>query len=128
MNPARIWDELLGKTDREVIHRGGYGARRGVGRRPALLVIDAQYNYFGRDLPILEQIEAWPSGVGRGGLEFRAQGRGTARRFPVRRGAGHLYPADPAGGRVWTLFTAKLRIGPRNLIWTEPRGPGSLKN
>ena len=62
LNP--VWDDLLTPTDREVIRRGGYGKPRGLGERPALLIIDPQYNYAGADKPILEQIQEWPSGVG----------------------------------------------------------------
>ena len=60
----RIWDDILTPTDQEVIRRGGYGKPRGLGERPALLIIDPQYNYAGADKPILEQIQEWPSGVG----------------------------------------------------------------
>ena len=59
-----VWDDILTPTDREVIRRGGYGKPRGLGERPALLLIDPQYNYAGADKPILEQIQEWPSGVG----------------------------------------------------------------
>ncbi len=59
------WEDLLTETDREVIRQGGYGRKRGLGVRPALVVIDVQANYFGRDEPILDQIGACPSGVGR---------------------------------------------------------------
>jgi maleamate amidohydrolase len=61
---AYVWDDILTETDREVIRRGGYGRRRGLGKRPALMLIDPQYNYAGADRPILEQIQKWPSGVG----------------------------------------------------------------
>jgi maleamate amidohydrolase len=59
-----IWDDILTPVDREVIRRGGYGKPRGLGERPALLIIDPQHNYAGADKPILEQIQQWPSGVG----------------------------------------------------------------
>jgi nicotinamidase-related amidase len=64
MKPMPIWDDILTPADREVIRRGGYGNPRGLGERPALLIVDAQYNYAGADKPILEQIQEWPSGVG----------------------------------------------------------------
>jgi len=64
MKSMPVWDDILTPTDREVIRRGGYGKSRGLGRRPALLLIDPQYNYAGADKPILEQIQEWPSGVG----------------------------------------------------------------
>lgn len=52
------------ETDREVIRRAGYGRPRGLGERPALVVIDPQWNYLGCDRPILDQLDEWPSGVG----------------------------------------------------------------
>ena len=59
-----VWEEILTETDQEVIRRGGYGRPRGLGKHPALMIIDPQYNYAGADRPILEQIQEWPSGVG----------------------------------------------------------------
>lgn len=64
MDATTIWDEILTATDREVIRRAGYGRPRGLGKRPALVLIDAQYNYLGADRPILDQLKEWPSGVG----------------------------------------------------------------
>ena len=61
-----IWESLLNETDREVILRAGYGQSRGLGEKPAVMVIDAQYNYCGENRPILDQIERWPSGAGEG--------------------------------------------------------------
>ena len=59
-----IWDDLLTETDRLVIEKGGYGKRRGLGKKPLLLVIDCQPNYVGADRPIAEQLDEWPSGGG----------------------------------------------------------------
>lgn len=53
--------DILSSTDREVIRLGGYGNRRGLGKQPALMIIDAQYNYAGDDKAILDQIKEWPS-------------------------------------------------------------------
>ena len=58
------WEDLLTDIDRKVIEQAGYGQSRGLGRRPVFLLIDAQYNYFGDDKEILEQLEDWPSGAG----------------------------------------------------------------
>ncbi len=77
------WEPWLDDTDREVLRRAGYGKRRGLGRRPALLLIDCQYNYFGLDRPILEQLDAYPAGVGEAawaGVERLAGLAGAARR------------------------------------------------
>lgn len=58
------WSDALTENDRQVIGRGGYGDTRPLGRRPAVLVIDAQVNYVGENKPTLEQIDRYPSGVG----------------------------------------------------------------
>jgi nicotinamidase-related amidase len=56
--------EVLSDDEREIVRRGGYGKERGLGTRPCLMVIDAQYYYVGNDVPIIEQIDQWPSGCG----------------------------------------------------------------
>lgn len=63
---AQAWDDVISDVDRAVIDRGGYGKPRGLGTRPALLLIDCQYNHLGADQPILEQIGDWPAGGGAG--------------------------------------------------------------
>lgn len=60
----RVWTKYLTEDDRLVIEKGGYGKRRGLGQRPMLVVIDAQYNYVGEDRPVGEQLAEWPSGGG----------------------------------------------------------------
>jgi maleamate amidohydrolase len=60
----RAWSDVLSDLDREVIARGGYGKKRGLGRNPALVLIDCQYNHIGADRPILEQIGEYPAGGG----------------------------------------------------------------
>lgn len=59
-----IWDGLISDEEREVIKRSGYGGRKDVGQRPALLIIDAQYNFLGSRKPILDQLDEFPTGVG----------------------------------------------------------------
>ena len=58
------WEDLLTDEEREVIRRGKYGQTRGLGRAPALMIIDCQHNYIGADAPITEQQEQWPAGGG----------------------------------------------------------------
>lgn len=65
MNEKAGWlQEVLSMEEREIVKRGGWGKQRGLGTRPCLMVIDAQYNYRGEDGPILEQMQRWPSGCG----------------------------------------------------------------
>lgn len=61
---AHVWEDALTDIDRLVIEKGGYGKRRGFGKKPALVIIDVQYNYVGEDKPIEEQLDQWPSGGG----------------------------------------------------------------
>jgi nicotinamidase-related amidase len=85
MDFSPIWNDLLSATDREVIRRAGYGRPRGLGARPALVLIDPQYNYLGADRPILDQLGEWPSGVGE--AAWRAVPR-MARLLAAARAAG----------------------------------------
>lgn len=64
MSRTRPWEDLLTETDKIVIDKGGYGQSRGLGKRPLLIIIDAQPNYIGADQPIAEQLDEWPSGGG----------------------------------------------------------------
>ncbi|MGD9942032.1 MAG: isochorismatase family protein [Burkholderiaceae bacterium] len=43
----RIWDKFLTEHDRQVFAAAGYGKRGGFGTRPALFIIDVQYNFCG---------------------------------------------------------------------------------
>ncbi|NQV80538.1 MAG: cysteine hydrolase [Alphaproteobacteria bacterium] len=64
----RIWDRFLTDRDRAVFAASGYGTRAGFGQRPALLVIDVNYNFVGdKPEPILESIKRWPNSCGEEG-------------------------------------------------------------
>jgi maleamate amidohydrolase len=55
-----IWDDVVTDTDLEVFRAAGWGRRAGYGRRPAVMVIDVNYNFCGdSDEPILESIKRW---------------------------------------------------------------------
>ena len=60
-----IWDPFLTERDRQVFEASGYGALQGFGKRPAILVIDVNYNFCGdRPEPILESIKRWRNSCG----------------------------------------------------------------
>ncbi|MBM3510072.1 MAG: isochorismatase family protein [Alphaproteobacteria bacterium] len=62
---ARIWDSFLTERDKQVFEASGHGQRAGFGERPALLVIDVNYNFCGdKPEPILTSIERWPHSCG----------------------------------------------------------------
>jgi nicotinamidase-related amidase len=60
----RSWEARLTEEDRAVLAAGGFGARQPPGRRPALLVVDAQHGFVGLDAPILDSVRVYPTSVG----------------------------------------------------------------
>ena len=53
-----VWDDATTVRDKLVLHACGYGRVRGLGKRPALVVIDMNYNWVGdRREPVLESIK-----------------------------------------------------------------------
>jgi maleamate amidohydrolase len=70
------WDDLLTERDRQVGRHSGYGRMAGLGRRPAVLVIDVNVAFCGdRPEPILESIKRWRNSCG---LEAWAAGEKIA--------------------------------------------------
>src|ERR1700747_3311826 len=61
----RIWDKFLTERDKAVFAAGGFGARAGFGKRPALRVIDVNWAFSDeRPEPILESIRRWRTSCG----------------------------------------------------------------
>jgi maleamate amidohydrolase len=53
-----IWDDAITERDKLVLNACGYGRVRGLGTRPALIVIDMNYNWVGdRREPVLQSIK-----------------------------------------------------------------------
>ena len=60
-----VWDQLIQEWELEVYRRAGYQKRFGLGTRPALLIIDVEYNFTGdRREPILDSIAKYPNSCG----------------------------------------------------------------
>ena len=64
----RIWDKFLTERDKAVFAAGGFGARAGFGKRPALLVIDVNWAFCG------ERMANWRSTCA-AALPIAARGR-----------------------------------------------------
>ena len=65
-----IWDKYLTERDKAVYASGGYGTPRGFGTRPAVLVIDVNYDFVGHEpAPILESAAQWRHSCGEEGWE-----------------------------------------------------------
>jgi maleamate amidohydrolase len=59
------WDDFLTERDKQVFAQGGFGRTAGMGKRPALIVIDVSYNFCGdRREPILESIKRFRNSCG----------------------------------------------------------------
>lgn len=66
-----IWDDVITEQDRLVYQASGYGEERiGFGQRPALVIIDVNYNFVGdKPEPVLESIKRFPYSCGEVGWE-----------------------------------------------------------
>ena len=61
----QIWDKFLTEQDKQVFEASGYGTLAGPGKKPALLVIDVNYNFCGdKREPILESIKRYRTSRG----------------------------------------------------------------
>jgi len=61
----RVWDKFLTPRDKQVFAEAGYAQPQGFGKRPALLIVDVNYNFCGdRPEPILDSIKRWPNSCG----------------------------------------------------------------
>jgi maleamate amidohydrolase len=64
------WDDILTPRDKEVFALSGYGKRAGFGQRPALLIIDVNYNFVGdKPEPILDSVKRFRNSCGAEGWE-----------------------------------------------------------
>ncbi|MGA2720163.1 MAG: hydrolase, partial [Candidatus Acidiferrales bacterium] len=55
-----VWDDVISESDRRIFAAAGWGRRAGFGKRPAIMVIDVNYNFCGdKREPILESIKRW---------------------------------------------------------------------
>jgi maleamate amidohydrolase len=65
-----MWDEVLTERDKQVFAAAGYGKRQGFGRKPAVIVVDVNYNFVG-DVPepILESIKKYRNSCGEEGWQ-----------------------------------------------------------
>ncbi|MBI2304127.1 MAG: isochorismatase family protein [Chloroflexi bacterium] len=64
----RSWQEIVPEADRAVHQKAGFGKRRPLGDRPALLVIDVKRSFVGsRPKPVLEAVEEYRNSCGEAG-------------------------------------------------------------
>ena len=62
---GRPWDRFISDRDKRIYAQSGFGAQVGVGQRPGLLIIDAQYRTAGEGpVPIEEAVKQYATAVG----------------------------------------------------------------
>jgi maleamate amidohydrolase len=61
----RPWDGIISEEEQRAYCAAGFGRPSGIGRRPALLIIDVQYRTVGtKPLPFFEAIKEFPTSCG----------------------------------------------------------------
>lgn len=64
------WDDYLTERDKKVFSSAGFASRAGFGKRPAVIVVDVNYNFVGdKPEPILESIKEWSLSCGQEGWD-----------------------------------------------------------
>jgi nicotinamidase-related amidase len=110
----RVWDKFLTERDKAVFTAAGYAQPMGLGKKPAILIIDVNYHFCGdRPEPILDSIKRWPNSCGEDAwaaiphiqaLIRAARGKG----LPVIYTTG-AYRADGWDYGSWLWKTSRLR-------------------
>jgi nicotinamidase-related amidase len=66
-NQGRPWDGLISEDEKRAYRAAGFGRPTGIGKRPALLIIDVQYRTVGTERkPFWEAIKEFPTSCGEG--------------------------------------------------------------
>jgi nicotinamidase-related amidase len=139
------WDDVLPEEDRLVFEAGGWGSKVGYGSRPALLVIDVNYNFVGdRPEPILDSVQRWRFSCGERGwdgiahlaklidacrsasvpifyttMERRADGldQGLSSRAKTTRST----EDNDVAGSLGNQIVAEIAPGPRDIVIVKPK-------
>jgi nicotinamidase-related amidase len=123
------WDGIISEEEQRAYRAAGFGRPSGVGKRPALLIIDVQYRTIGTTpRPFWEAIEEFPTSCGETGwnalrniavllAEFRRNG------WPVL--YPHVAPKDKAtdGGRLAQKVPAIMDIAARGYEFPKEIAP-----
>lgn len=65
LESSMMWSQVVPSADADLYHRAGFGRSAGLGRRPALLIIDVQYRTVGHErVPIADAMLEYPTACG----------------------------------------------------------------
>ena len=71
---AKPWDGIISEDEQKAYRAAGFGRPTGMGKRPALLIIDVQYRTVGNaPKPILESLQDYPTSCGEYGWRAVSQ-------------------------------------------------------
>ena len=124
----RPWDGIISEDDQRAYRAAGFGRPSGMGKRPALLIIDVQYRTTGtKSQPFWDSIKEFPTSCG--DVAWRAVGaiqpllaEFRARKWPV------LYPhvapkISHEGGRLAEKVPAIMNITARGYDFVAEIAP-----
>ncbi|WP_249141349.1 isochorismatase family protein [Bradyrhizobium liaoningense] len=124
----RPWDGLISDDDLRAYDAAGFGRPAGIGRRPALLIIDVQYRTTGTvPMPFWQAVEEYPTSCGN--VAWRAIGHIATvlelfrkRRWPVL--FPHVAPKVPQdGGRLAAKVPSIMTIPAEGYRFVREVGP-----
>ena len=124
----RPWDGIISEEEQRRYRAAGFGKPSGIGKRPALLVIDVQYRTVGtRPMPFWKAIEEFPTSCGEQAWQAVAniqkileefRGRGWPVLYP------HVAPKQATdGGRLAQKVPAIMNIPAHGYDFVEQVAP-----
>lgn len=125
---ARPWDGIISEEEQRAYNAAGFGRATGIGKRPALVIIDVQYRTVGsHPMPFWDAIKEYPTSCGE--VAWKAVGQierlltlFRERRWPV------LYPyVAPKlafdAGRLSDKVPAIMNVAAKGYDFVEPIAP-----
>jgi nicotinamidase-related amidase len=123
-----IWDDVISAEDQRAYAAAGFGRKSGLGKRPALLIIDVQYRTVGTvRQPFWESIKEFPTSCGEAGwsavdalvpLVALFRERGWPVMYP------HVAPKQAYdGGRLAEKVPAIMGISPKGYEFVAEIAP-----
>lgn len=125
---VRPWDGIISEEEQRAYNAAGFGRATGIGKRPALVIIDVQYRTVGsRPMPFWDAIKEYPTSCGE--VAWKAVGQIEKLLTLFReRGWPVLYPyVAPKlafdAGRLSDKVPAIMNVAAKGYDFVEPIAP-----